>query len=627
MSDIKKDSGFSVMDMMEDYANNNDIDAGDIFKKKEEPKQEEPKEEPKKKAAPGEWRPDASLMEGLDEMKSSGASYKKEDVIFKEEDLKNGAEEELKENVNDNFQDLDLKTANIEEAKARHGIRKLQIPPSELQVRFLIASGEHDHDKAQQLLDVLLEEVEKTYPEMILEYAPGRGLKTQQEDTKITPIRKEEEFIEGVDEEPKEKMPKMQPIHPTLEAGKPADDVKIVIDKKNVDQLTFSDDEIKKIRNSRTVELNIVDGADLSFGSIDEAPENAVDAILSTYQRKSNDVASPLPASKYRCTFSGLTYPEVIDLSSANEINNLDGERKKWSIVYNHMRNVSIGPWQEYALYIDPETHKEVRCGLDDVIPAGVKEKDVHIVTKYEDFLRHTSYLDLEFCLWKILCATAMDKEVITIDCHSDLGNGAKCNASYDWIYSPNELLDVKDVDPGVLAEMEETAGATSVEEAIKIYSQGPVCSNSYVELHSSGFRVIYGHISAYEYLEQYYPMLKSLEDGDSIKPDAVSLSLNINLLTTVKSVLVPNDKGAYTRIKGLNNLVKVMNMLDEIDFETLTRINDMMRTPYRFAFSIRGIVCKKCKNRSSIPINSMTTLLFIVARSLANVDITLKRV
>lgn len=638
MSNVKKDSGFSVMDMVDAYAKDNDVSASDIFKKKEEPKHEEKVEEPvketPKKAAPGEWRPDTSVMDGMDELKSSAVSYAKEDVILKDEEIKNGADEELKQNVQDNFKDMDLKTRNIEEAKLRHGIAKLQIPPSEIQVRFLIAAGEHDHDKAQKLLDVLLDEVEKTYPEMILEYTKERQeymkQRSQQptaqedinEDTKIAPIR-QEESIEGIDDPVQPEMPKMQPIHPSFTTG---EDVKVVINKQDVDKLEWTEDEIKKIRNSRTLELNIVEGSDLSFGSIEDVPENAVDAILAEYHRKSNDISSPLPASKYRATFSGLTYPEVIDLSSANQINNIDGEKLKWTIVFEHMKNVSIGPWQEYALYIDPTTHREVRCNLDDVLPAGVKKEDVHVVTKYEDFLRHTSYLDLEFCLWKILCATAMDKEVISIDCHSDIGGGKKCNATYDWIYSPSDLLDVKDMDPGVLEEMSEAAGANSVEEAIAIYNNGPVSSNSYVELHSSGFRVIYGHISAYEYLESYYPAIRQLDNDDNITPEAVSRSLNINLLTTVKAVLIPNNKGGFTRIRGLNNLMKVLNSLDEIDFETLTKINSMMRDPYRISFSIRGIVCKKCKNRSSIPIDSMTRLLFIVARSLANVDITLKR-
>ena len=605
---------FDVMDMIDDYAAESGIDAKDIFKKPE-PKTESKKEE---KAEPGEWRPDAKLTEGMDEFQASGAVYDKDDVVF-ERQIVNGADEELQDNTRENMNDLERKEANIEEAKKRHGITKLQIPAGELQVRFLLAAGSHDHAEAQDLLDQLLDEVEKTYPEMILERVDGskaattvKGDEPVPEEPNVTKIEIDDHpnTIEGVDD--------------PVEDG---DDVKVVIDKSQASDIVWSEDEIAKIKKSRTLELNIVEAADLNFGSIDDIPDNAVDAVLETYQRKTNDIAAPLPASHYRATFSGLTYPEVVDLSSANSINTLDGEKMKWTIVFNHMRNVSIGPWEEYDLYTDPDTHKQVKVGIDDDIPANVPDENIHRVTKFEDFLRKTSYIDLEYCLWKILCATAMDKEVIAIDCHSDIGDGKICGNSYDWIYSPNELLSIEECDPTVLENMEKTTQATTVADALEHYKTSPVCSTNYVELHSSGFKAIYGHISAYEYLNEMYTKMKELSDeADKSNPEAISKALIYELMVAVKAILIPNGRGGYTRIKGFDNVVKVLSRLDEIDYETLSQIKNMMITPYQFKFSIRGIVCPKCKNRSSIPINDMTTLLFIVARSLSNVNITLKR-
>lgn len=605
-----------VMDMIDDYASESGIDPQDIFKKKEEPKKEEPKEEIKetpKKHAPGEWRPDAAATEGMDEFKASGAVYDKDEVVF-ERKIINGADEAVQKEGRENMNELEMKEANIEEAKKRHGITKLRIPEGELQMRFLLAAGSRNHEEAQALLDQLIAEVETTYPEMILERVPVKN--EEKAETTIEPTNDGEskavetpDVIEGVDD----------PVN--------EDEVKVVIDKSKASELVWSKDEIAKIKKSRTLELNIMEASDINFGSIEDIDDNAVDAVLETYQRKTNDIASPLPASHYRATFSGLTYPEVVDLSSANSINTLDGEKLKWTIVFNHMRNVSIGPWEEYDLYTDPATNKQMRANIGEVIPENVPDENIHRVTKFEDFLRKTSYIDLEFCLWKILCATAMNKEVIAIDCHSDIGGGKICGNSYDWIYSPNDLLSIEECDPSVLENMEKSTNATTVEDALKHYASSPVCSSNYVELHSSGFKVIYGHISAYEYLSDMYTKIKELsEEADKSQPDAISKALIYELLVCIKAVLIPNNKGGYTRIKGIENLVKVLSMLDEIDYETLSQIKNMMITPYQFKFSIRGIVCPKCKNRSSIPINDMTTLLFIVARSLANVNITLKR-
>lgn len=614
---------FNVMDMIDDYAAESGIKPEDVFKKNEEPTKEEVKEEPKK-AAPGEWRPDADLLEGMDELKTSGASYSKDEVVMEERKLVNGADEELKTNIRENMSDLELKGANIEEAKKRNGIKTLQIPendPDQLYVRFMIAAGSHNHEEAQDLLDQLLKEVEERYPEMILErYEEPK--KVTEEKPRIIPLKKEEtskeESIEGID------TPEVP--RPTLDAGSQDDTVKIVIDKTKVSEVVWSPEEVSKIKKSRTLELNIVEGVDLAFGDIEDVPDNAVDAVLSTYQRKTNDIASPLPASKYRAVFTGLSYPEVIDMSAANEINTLDGERKKWSIVYSHMKNMSIGPWREYAIYKDPATNMEVKVNSLDDIPDNIPSDNEHrhFVSKYEDFLRHTSYIDLEFCMWKILCATAMDKEVISIDCHTDIGGGKRCDNTYDWVYSPNDLLNVESIDPAVLKEMEDAANATSVEDAINIYNTSPVASTSYVELHSSGFRVVYGHLSAYDWLEKLYPRIKEMENSED--PEIVSKSAVYGLLTTTKMALVPNGKGGFQRIRGIDNLFKVVSMLDEVDFETLSKLNEMMITPYQFKFSMRDIVCPKCKNKSMIPIDDMSRLLFIVARSLSSVNITLKR-
>lgn len=628
---------FNVMDMIDDYAAESGIDAKDIFKKKEadpvpevpdKPIEDEPVKSSSKKNK--EWTPDSSVMEELSEFSGKrGAVYSKDELVFEDEPLKNAGDEAVKKESANSLNELDRKYENLEEAKKRHGISKLRIPPGEMQVKFLLAAGSTNHDEAQDYLDQLLDEVERIYPEAILERTPDykekkvetvaesapkveQPIDTPQPTVAPEPVKPES--IEGVDTP--EELPSTKPSISTN------DDVKVVIDKTNLSGVSWTPEEAEKIRKSRTIELNIVEGKDLEFGSIEEVPANAVDAILSTYVRRSNDIASPLPASKYRAVFSGLSYPEVIDLSSANEINTVDGLRLKWTIMFNHMRNVSIGPWEEYILYKD-ESGKEIRVDAPEKIPSNISRENIHQVSKFEDFMRKTSYMDLEFGLWKILSATAMDKEVISIDCHTDIGNGQECGNTYDWIYSPGDLLVPESIPKITLDEMAEATNAASVEDALKVYSTAQVNSNNWVELHSSGFRIVYGHVSAYEYVEHIYPKLQELENSDD--PTSIAKGLTYTMLTSIKAALVPNGKGGYGRITGVDNLEKVLSRLDEIDYETINKINTMVTTPYQFEFSMRGIVCPKCKNRSMIPITDMSRLLFIVARTLSSVNITLK--
>lgn len=623
---------FDVMSMVDSYAQNEGISAEDVFKKKPETPVE-PQEEHADSSAETTtgsddedgWRPDASLMEGMDEFKQPGVVYDKKDVKFAEDKtLINGADEEVTKEFIDTMNDLQLKEFNIEKAKKRHGYLKLQIPPGEFQVRILTAASDRDYKAAQAGIDELFDEMEKTYPEFILEREPGTGPKQKEEavvdennsQPAPEPVEnktKPTDTIEGVDVEEKSDA-----------YDENAADVTINIDKRNLPEIAWSEEEVSKIKKARTIELNIVDSVNINMGDVEDASLNAVDAVLSKYQRKSNDVSKVLPASKYRATFTGLSYPEVLDLTASNEINSIDGERKKWSLAFDHIKNQSIGPWEEYVLYPDPVTKKITRASLEDEIPAEVADVDIHYVSKFEDFMRKTSYIDLEYILWNILCATSMPEEVISIDCHSN-NNGVECGHSYDWIYSPSSLLDVESIPDAIWKDIKEAGEATSIKEALKIYNTSPVAASPYVKLHSSGFLAVYGHISAYAYLEKVYPLIKAI-DNDDKDPTIISRSLIYNVACSIKAIMVPNENGKYTRFTDVEDVIKILDSLNEIDWQIIMQLNSMVTDPYHFKFSMRNIVCPKCKNRSNIPINDMSRLLFIVARSLSSVNVKLRK-
>lgn len=617
---------FSVMDMIDDYAAENDINPADVFKK--ELKEEKPVEEVKVKKEKKEWKPDVSDMP---EFKSTGAVYDKKDVKLNEDTtLRNIADDVALEESRASMDDLERKNANLEEAKARFGIRKLQIPEGKEQLNFLIAAGEPSRKKAQAELDVLFRELINIHPEFILEWDEGRGPEeyapkpTVQSQIEAPTTIPAEEYIKEEDQKTYDPNEKIDQNTILIESGGEAPTTKIIIDKRNASDFVWTAEEAEKIRKSRTVELNIVEGKDIEFGSVSNISGNAVDNLLSKYQRKSNDAVAALPASKYRATFTGLTYPEVIDLSTSNEMNTIDAERKKWSICFSHIRNQSIGPWEEYQEYIDPKTNNIVRTTIGTEVPKDVSQDDVHIVSKFEDFLRKTSFMDLEFMLWKILCATTMDKEVVSVDCKS-LYNGQPCGNTYDWIYSPSELLVTDSMNEGVLEDMKKTGEVSSTEDIMNNFASSPVNCKDYVKLSTSGFIVIYGHVSAYTYLTDLYSKIQDLNE-ETNDPSTVSKALAYATLSVVKEILIPNDDDTYSRITGIDNLMKVLDILDEIDWQTINELTRLMIDPYQFKFSMRNIVCPKCKNRSAIAIDSMTRLLFIVARSLSSVQVTLKK-
>jgi uncharacterized protein PF11_0207 len=630
------DKKFSVMDMVDDYTNENNISAADIFNKVEEPAPEplqedvieEIEERPKKER---DWNPDASLLEDLPELKqTAGAVYDKSEIrTATDSSLQNITDEMAKKDAVQAMGELQRKEFNIEEAKKRRGYVKLQIPPGELQTRILIAASDPAYDKAQKNLDALFDEIEQLYPDMILE----RIEKENKGNTKIIDIPKQEEVkkeeVQPVPEVLKEEIKEVkEPVKetivesPIVEEKDIIDETKIIIDKSALPTIAWNEEEIKKIRKSRSIELNIVERDSIEIGEIEELDVNMVDVVLAKHHRKTNDVVSALPASKYRATFTGLTYPEVFDLTAAQDMNSLDGEWKKWSICFDHMKNPSIGEFEEYYIY--NKDGKEYKVKSVEQVPDNIQS---HHVTKFEDFLRKTSYIDLEFMLWKILCATTRDQEILGITCHAVIDNtGKECRHTYDWVYSPSELISLDEIRPFILEEMKQVGEASSTEEIMKAYKSSSINTLTTVKLVDSEFIINVGHANAYDYLTKIYSLQKSLDESlNQNDTSLVSKTLYYSSLVVIRSILIPKD-GKYMRVSSIDGIVKILSTLDEVDWQIISEIVNMSTSPYQFNFRIKNLVCPKCKSKSSADIESMADLLFIIAQSLSSVQVTLKK-
>lgn len=686
---MSETTGNSILAMASSYSSGNDLDASDLFKQPEQPtqplqnpqglkpkmtqpaqhpeipkpaidtpKQEVPaqQEQPApytEKAPEGMWVPDAELTKGMDD--AAPVTYSKDELKQDEEEteLQNIMDVEAIQESRESMDELKRKHLNIEDAKKRHGIKHFCIPEGVYQVRMLAAAGDTNYQRAQEHLDDVINEIKKDHPEFIakwIENTPNVVNGKYDEATFVANEQKVREIIdkkkaEGTyDENDPEAIKKIynelnlqlpggednkweNPEAIGDEKGKdPAEELKIIIDKRGLSSIAWTKEDLDKIRRSRTVELNIVEQKAIGMSQIEDADDNLIDVLLEPYNRQVNDITASLPASKYRCTFTGLTYPEVMDLSNSTEMDNIDGEMKKWSIAFEHIKNQSIGPWEEYQWYIDPNTKEKVRIGFADPCPAGIDEKDLYAVTKFEDFMMKTSFLDLDFILWKILCATAMDEEIITINCNTLLPNGTYCDKSYDWVYNPNDLLLISTINPSILDDMEQTAKASGKDEIMEIYNSSFLRASNTITLANTGFVIVFGHISAYDYMNTAYPAIDALRRSDSLDPTISSRGLNYVLLTMIKEILIPINGGAtYKRISSITGMAKVIRKLNEVDWLTLKELASKVINPYQFKFALRDVVCPHCKSKSIIPIENMLRLLFIIAQSLSSVSVTFK--
>lgn len=612
---------FNVMDMANSYAAANDIDPSEIFKKhpvsgkvKAEAEDDStehnetlPTVEPKGEKKP--WVPDPSLTKGMSEF-DEPVTYSKDEIKVEDDNkvLRNISDDNALKDSMETMEEFQRKEVNIEIAKKRHGITKFQIPEGPYHASIIAAAGDTNYTRAQEKLDQIFNEIKELHPEFILEWETNT--------TDNTPDQSADSIPENTS---------MQ-ANDDITTTESTEDVKVIIDKSQLEEVAWSPEEISKIKKSRTVELNIVESAPIEFSEIQDVDSNMVDIVLAPYQRKYNDISVALPASRYRATFTGLSYAELTDLATSVEMNSIDAERKKWSICFNHIKNQSIGPWEEYKWYIDPITNRKISVAINAPVPNNIEHDQIHVITRFDDFVSKTSHLDLNFMIWKILCATAMESEIISITCHANY-NGKECGKTYDWVYNPSDLLRMDLIDPVILEEMKVTGEVSTKEDILKNYNSSPLCMNNTVKLKSSGIVVVFGHISAYTYLNEVFglsEMLNAMIEAED--PSSISKGYNILMLKTIKSFLIPQQNGKYVRITGAQNILKVIESLDEVDWQTLFEISKMMTEPYDFKYSFKDLVCPNCHNKSSIDIENMTQLLFIVAQSLSSVQVVLKR-
>jgi len=106
-----------------------------------------------------------------------------------------------------------------------------------------------------------------------------------------------------------------------------------------------------------------------------------------------------------------------------------------------------------------------------------------------------------------------------------------------------------------------------------------------------------------------------------------MSEAMGATVLPIIKYILLPNTTGnGYRKITRTADIIKVVSVLDNVDFKALTELMSMLTDPYELTFILKDIVCPKCKHKSSITIDDMGRLLFIIAQSLSNVNVVLTR-
>lgn len=336
------------------------------------------------------------------------------------------------------------------------------------------------------------------------------------------------------------------------------------------------------------------------------------DDIIVPYRSEMDDVPITLPMSAYRCVLRPVNYWEFIQLGSAPPSGSAaDADKKQWSIIYDHIKNVSIGDF-----------------------------------TDFEDFLKHTKYMDRELLMWGILIASSSEEETITIKC----GN-KKCQKQHQIKYSPRTLIHVN---PDLIGKYEwETTGSVAPGPAAVAHHNKITSTVRRYKLPHSGVIVeIDDAPSAYDFINKRYPLmdalrerytptddeipeefLKTYEDREKYINSVLSSSVEYSYLLAhvmfVNAISIIKEDGKEYRYTNWDDIEEIITKFLDMDdaailLQLVKKLSSTNVSPMEFY--LEDFTCDACKrheDRIMIP-DVGDSLIFQLSRRLSSTEINL---
>lgn len=318
------------------------------------------------------------------------------------------------------------------------------------------------------------------------------------------------------------------------------------------------------------------------------------EGIINIYDSGINDVPITLPLSGYRCVMRPINWFDFIKLTAPTSQNSSDNELKKWSVIYEHMKNISIGDFENF-----------------------------------DDFLKKTKYQDKELLMWAILVATADEEETLSLKCANP-----KCRREMKIKYFPREIIHLDE--EKIPKHYTETHKASIGEEAINVFNKVNGSRTRYL-LPNTKIIVEINEPSAYEFITQKLPLVQKLyeryrpgQDMSKFDPNDPEMMefdyLSANILFISAMTIVRDGKEyRYTNWEDIERIIT--KSLDADDSGILLKIIEKARTNVSpVSFYISNISCPSCHHsEDKIAINDIgNTLLFQVSRRLASTTISL---
>jgi uncharacterized protein (DUF779 family) len=382
------------------------------------------------------------------------------------------------------------------------------------------------------------------------------------EEKKDVPIPTSEEFVKSNDNYIAENITPVKEESSIL-PSEVQTNIEILIDKTGVgdSSIVFTAEERDKLQKANTIKLNVIEEVPVYANRVQV---NSIKELkLIAQQVKSNNFPITLAASRYKCDMSALSYPELEEVTTIEEIATLSKDIKVWSIIYAHLCNPSIGEFKDFDDFLDktafvdkntfifgmlcatvgktetvsitcnhrvwdrsPNVQKNLILGTeigsfyfsdpseDERIQA--QKNDVRLDTIYDELAKRLTGAGVDKLqrgnYYTVIGRNKNIRRFILSDVDNKIfelyQTQRTCGTEYDHYYSPSSLLSWDKFSPDVITELTKTVSAASFDEVIKNYNNGPLVKKFITTLPYSETQIVIGVRSAKQVLTKYYQYL-----------------------------------------------------------------------------------------------------------------------
>lgn len=383
------------------------------------------------------------------------------------------------------------------------------------------------------------------------------------------------------------KVPSNEP--PTINIFTPDDvsSVTVNIDEEALGEMNFS--------NKVNVNVIKVSTEDMFAGK--KIIENSdKPGIIREFTSSSVDVQCTLPASGYRCTMTGINWFDALQLADVAGKNIQDREIEQWSMFYKHMKNVSIGEFDDF-----------------------------------EDFLKKTKYVDGSVIMWALLTATTGDEEEFGHTCTNQ-----KCKKDFVVKYNPHSVAHINE--ENITDEYFRASKASPGEEALKVFHEMGGHTIFYT-LPDSGAIIELTQPSAYDMINKKLKtqdmLNKQMEEEykNSANPqeyEGAKLQYYMGINQFITSIIIPGpDKDATPyKYTTWDDIVKILNKLSWKDSNMLSPLMSALAKKFQSPIDmyIENVNCPHCGKHIErlFVTNIQSQLLFSASRRYQNTEINL---